>query len=485
MRVGGTFSGLTHAIAMAALLFGWPAFGLVFEHPDDIDEPIDVLAYGKGEDFKAAFRTGKLVERLSEDSESKVTTGGIDPDDSSPTDSTGDAGFTSKGTAGEDRSAAGRPDVTREGDANSAGLAPRGEAPDETARPRTARIDVELNQVDQTSVRPGMREIVVNVELARPSDLRDREPDRKPSQQQTEQAAASPSTARTGAQAASATTEQQEAAATPPPAIRAEATTATTTPSGTAASRQDPATTAPRRQADAGAAEPVPAQASPRTDAAAGTPGRETAVAVTEQTPSPASAKTADTPRSQIRATTRPNRLVTKLPTRARKVRLALRRHEATRPVRHCRSTGSRARSSPLPAGQSGARRHGDANRCTRWSQRRHGGTDRVGGCAGGRSRHRSADRPYYGGSASERAPRRATAPHPGRCATRLAGDGGTRTSPRGDRCCSSADRCRRADRPAADTIGRTGAGRAGDAPGKARPATCCGVISSRRRLAP
>jgi len=172
VRAGGTFSGLTHVVAMAALLFGWPAFSLIFERTDDIDEPIDVLVYGKNEEFKAAFRTGTLVEKRDEDAESLETKGGIDPDDISPTDTTGDAGFTSQGTTDTNRTAAGRTDIARTGTPDSPERT-RSRLPDDLAGvriPSTNDDDIP-RPAEQPLPDGAMREIVINVQVARLTDL--------------------------------------------------------------------------------------------------------------------------------------------------------------------------------------------------------------------------------------------------------------------------------------------------------------------------
>jgi len=172
VRAGGTFSGLTHVVAMAALLFGWPAFTLIFERTDDIDEPIDVLVYGKNEEFNAAFRTGNLVEKKAEDTESLETKGGIDPDDISPTDTTGDAGFTSQGNTDTNRTAVGRTDIARIGAPDSPERV-RSRMPDDPAGVRTPSTNEDdiPRPADQPSPDRAMREIVINVQVARLADL--------------------------------------------------------------------------------------------------------------------------------------------------------------------------------------------------------------------------------------------------------------------------------------------------------------------------
>lgn len=177
MRAGGTLSGLTHVVAMAALLFGWPAFTLMFERTDDIDEPIDVLVYGKNAEFNAAFRTGTLVEKRDENAESLETKGGIDPDDISPTDTTGAAGFTSQGNTDTNRTAAGRADIARAGDPNS----PRSKIPDDPASVQTASTDDDGNArpVDRPSPDRTMREIVINVQFARLEDMSARQSEQR------------------------------------------------------------------------------------------------------------------------------------------------------------------------------------------------------------------------------------------------------------------------------------------------------------------
>ncbi|MGE0253035.1 MAG: ankyrin repeat domain-containing protein [Alphaproteobacteria bacterium] len=306
MRVGGTFSGLTHVVAMTALLFGWPAFSLVFERPDDIDEPIDVLAYGESADFKAAFKVGALVLKKDDTGDSERTTGGIDPDNDSPTESTGDAGFSSTGDSTRTQSAAGRPDAVRPGRPNAPGRT-QGDVQDDKADDRTRRgVDTPVPPKPRQSP-PGTREIVVEVQLSRLADLRAPVPPR---------GAQTPTLAALAVQASSATAETPPPSPVQPPApvrgsdataqqatpapATAAALTVTAAPATAAAPTADrtaPALAEPRLQVDAPAADRAAAAErtaeQPPTPVPAGTAAGE---AAGEQVPHATTATTTESP---------------------------------------------------------------------------------------------------------------------------------------------------------------------------------------------
>lgn len=277
---------------MAALLFGWPAFSLVFERSDDIDEPIEVLTYGDNADFKAAFRTGALIY----ESESIETKGGIDPDDTSPTDTIGDAGFTSKDTADANHTAAGRTDIALDGDPNSPGGA-SGKVTDDTAG-RQLPPDSIPRPSEPPSPAMAMRAIVINVQVARLADLRAPQ-----SEQRAEMATlavlpmqavpprdAPPLSDLPVAPAPVTEASMQRPAPVTPQSAAAVATAGATT---VTAEQTDAAPSMPRLQVEAPVAAQAAAPVTPRSDLQRGTTGGEAKTGLSpppEAAPSPAPA---------------------------------------------------------------------------------------------------------------------------------------------------------------------------------------------------
>ncbi len=112
MQFSAGLSGFVHVVVMAAALFGLPAVELAFGDRFGRGETEDVLTYGEGGSFQAAYSSGALTDKAGDTNEDE-TSGGIDLDDNVDTLSSGDLGFDEVGDAPVADTAAGFPDITR------------------------------------------------------------------------------------------------------------------------------------------------------------------------------------------------------------------------------------------------------------------------------------------------------------------------------------------------------------------------------------
>lgn len=102
-------SGVVHVAIVAATLFSIPAIELAFGDRFGKGQTQDVLTYGESNDFQSKFTSGALT-RETDDAEADETTSGLDPDDFSDTDSSGDFGFDEIGDADRTDSRFGSPE---------------------------------------------------------------------------------------------------------------------------------------------------------------------------------------------------------------------------------------------------------------------------------------------------------------------------------------------------------------------------------------
>lgn len=102
-------SGVVHVVIVAVSLFSIPAIELAFGDRFGKSQTQDVLTYGESNDFQSKFTSGALT-RESDEATSDETATGLDPDDFSDTDSSGEFGFDEVGDSDRTDSRAGSPD---------------------------------------------------------------------------------------------------------------------------------------------------------------------------------------------------------------------------------------------------------------------------------------------------------------------------------------------------------------------------------------
>ena len=111
VRLGGALSGGVHATFVAVAAFGWPTVQVFFADYFGYGSLRDVLAYGERPRFAAEYSLGALTEETGEGD--LPSSGGIDPDDDVPNQSSGESGFASDGIGDADQTTAGQFDVDR------------------------------------------------------------------------------------------------------------------------------------------------------------------------------------------------------------------------------------------------------------------------------------------------------------------------------------------------------------------------------------
>lgn len=100
---------MVHVVIVAVSLFSIPAIELAFGDRFGKSQTQDVLTYGESNDFQSKFTSGALT-RESEDATDDKTASGLDPDDFSDTDSSGEFGFDEIGDSDRTDSRFGSPD---------------------------------------------------------------------------------------------------------------------------------------------------------------------------------------------------------------------------------------------------------------------------------------------------------------------------------------------------------------------------------------
>jgi len=165
-------SGVVHVVIVAASLFSIPALELAFGDRFGRGQTQDVLTYGETNDFQSKFTSGALT-RESEDATADETASGVDPDDFSDTDSSGEFGFDEIGDSDRTDTRFGSPDDAPLTEAPVGGEGQGDDRTLEAAAEGTVEGPGDSGEADE----PGQatREIIIFVNL-RPEPEPDQDP---------------------------------------------------------------------------------------------------------------------------------------------------------------------------------------------------------------------------------------------------------------------------------------------------------------------